>query len=117
MRRWLVSIDGAGPIELGTAYVPVDVAQGTRIGDRGPLPEGLARHLADRKGVELDHATQRISARPATAEESRLLEVGRRDCMLTALLALYDRARRSVVAIDVVIPPSRHELADAFPLR
>ncbi|MEV8518127.1 UTRA domain-containing protein [Dactylosporangium sp. NPDC051484] len=109
-------VEGLGPIELGTVYVPVDLADGTGIGDMEPLREGLLRHLAVRKGVEFDQATQRISARPATAEESRLLDVGQRECMLTVLLAVYDRARRAVFGLDVVMPPSRHELADAFPI-
>jgi GntR family transcriptional regulator len=116
LRRWLVVVDGIGPVELCTAYAPVDVAEGTRLGEPELLPEGLVRHLADRKRVQFDQGTQRISARPATTEESRLLEVGRRECMLTMLLALYDRERRPVVVVDVVMPPSRHELADAFPV-
>ncbi|WP_432829348.1 GntR family transcriptional regulator [Dactylosporangium sp. CA-092794] len=117
VRRWLVSVDEVGPVELGTAYVPLDLAAGTGVGSVEPLREGLARHLADRAGLELDHATQRISARPATVEESRLLEVGKRECMLTALLAVYDRQQRPVLALDVVMPPSRHELEDTFTLR
>ncbi|WP_426509498.1 GntR family transcriptional regulator [Dactylosporangium sp. McL0621] len=116
-RRWLVQVDGVGPVELGTAFVPLDVAAGTDVAVLRPLRAGLAQHLATRRGVELDHATQRISARAATAEESRLLEVGRRECMLTALLAIFDRQQRPVLALDVVLPPSRQELEDAFTLR
>ena len=76
VRRRLISVDGLGPVELGTAYVPVDLAQGTDVASPVPLVGGLLRHLADRKGVAFDHATERISARAATAEESRLLEIG-----------------------------------------
>jgi GntR family transcriptional regulator len=116
VRRRLISVDGLGPVELGTAYVPVDLAQGTDVTSPVPLVGGLLRHLADRKGVAFDHATERISARAATAEESRLLEIGRRECVLTALLTVRDRSGAALVALDVVLPPTRHELEDSFPV-
>ena len=68
-RRWLITVDEVGPVELGTAYVPADLADGTGIGSPEPLPEGLLRHLTVRKRIEVDNATQRVSARPATADE------------------------------------------------
>jgi GntR family transcriptional regulator len=116
VRRWLVTADGVGPVELATAYVPVDLAEGTGVGSPDPLGAGLLQHLTARRGVQFDHAAQRISARVATAEESRLLEVGRRECLLTALITVYDRAGRPALALDVVLPPSRRELEDTFPI-
>ncbi|GAA3449633.1 GntR family transcriptional regulator [Dactylosporangium matsuzakiense] len=116
LRRWMTVVDGVGPVELCTAYVPPQVARGTRIGEPELLREGLMRHLASRKQIQFDQATQRISARPATTEESRLLQVARRACMLTMLLTLFDRQRRAVVTLDVIMPPSRRELADGFSL-
>lgn len=115
-RRRLVVVDGVGPVELGTAYVPVELAAGTDVGASNPLPDGLLRHLASRKGVEFDHATERISARLPTSEEVGLLEIGRRDPLLTVLLAVCDRAGQPLVAVDVVLPATRHELEDVFPL-
>lgn len=116
VRRRLISVDGVGPIELGTAYVPEQLAEGTDLDSPEPITEGLLRHLATRKGVEFGQATERISARIATAEESRLLEIARRECVLTALVAVHDRAGQPVLALDVVMPPSRHELEDSFPV-
>jgi DNA-binding GntR family transcriptional regulator len=115
-RRRLVVADGVGPIELGTAYVPVELAAGTDVGASNPLPEGLLRHLHSRKGVVFDHATERISARLPSSDEVSLLEVGRRDPLLTVLLAVCDRAGHPLVAVDVVLPATRHELEDVFPL-
>jgi GntR family transcriptional regulator len=115
-RRRVVSVVGLGPVEAGTVYVPVEVAQGTDVGSVAPLPAGLLSHLAARKGIEFGHATERISARVATAQESRLLEVGRRECVLTVLLVVHDRAGQPVFALDMVLPPTRHELEDAFPV-
>lgn len=116
VRRWLTTVDELGPIELAIAYIPLAVADGTDVGSIHRLPDGLLRHLATRKNIGFTHATERISARPATAEESTLLEIGRRECVLTTLLAAHDQTGRPVVAFDVVLPPTRHELEDAFPL-
>jgi GntR family transcriptional regulator len=116
IRRRLLVANGLGPVELGITYVPVDLVDGTDLGSVAPLPDSLVGHLAARKGIEFGHATQRISARPATADESNLLRIGRRECVLTALLAVHDQAGVPVFALDVVIPPTRHELEDAFPI-
>jgi GntR family transcriptional regulator len=116
VRRRLISVDGLGPVELASAYVPVALAEGTAIRSPKPLREGLLRHLASRKGVRFDHVTERISARPATAEEATLLDVRRRDCVLTALFAVCDVEGTPAFALDVVMPPTRHELEDTFPL-
>jgi len=116
MRRRLIDVDEVGPVELGIAYVPLDVADGTEVGSMEPMPEGLLRHLTVRKRMEFVHATERISARQATSEEATLLELARRECVLTALLSIYDRTGRPAFALDLVIPPSRHELEDAFPI-
>ncbi|WP_213451171.1 GntR family transcriptional regulator [Rhizomonospora bruguierae] len=115
-RRRLVVAEGIGPVELGTAYLLEDLAAGTDVGEPAPLAESLLAHVAKRKGVVFDHVVERVSARQATADEARLLEIGRRDPLLTAMLAVCDRAGRCLVAIDVQLPPSRHEIEDVFAL-
>jgi GntR family transcriptional regulator len=115
-RRRLVVADGIGPVELGTAYLPHDLADGTDVGGSTPLAAGLLRHVAQRKGVQFDHAAERISARTPTAEEAGLLEIGRRDPILTVLLSICDRAGAPLLAVDVLLPAARHELEDVFPL-
>jgi GntR family transcriptional regulator len=116
VRRRLISMEGVGPVELASAYIPVDLAEGTDIRSPEPLPEGLLRHLAARKGVEFHHVTERISARTITAEEATLLDLRRRECVLTALFAACDRDGTPAFALDVVMPPTRHELEDSFPI-
>lgn len=115
-RRRLVVVDGVGPVELGSAYLGEDLAAGTDVASSNALPEGLLRHLAHRKGVEFDHVAERISARLPTVDEAGLLEIGRRDVVLTVLLTVCDRAGGPLLAVDVVLPASRHELEDVFPL-
>jgi GntR family transcriptional regulator len=116
VRRRLVSADGVGPVELGNAYVPVDLAAGTAVGSPNPLADGLLVHLSTRKGIHFDRATERISARLASREESELLEIGVRACVLTALVAVYAGGDRPAFALDIVVPPARHEFEDSFPL-
>src|SRR5262249_25505758 len=36
-RRRLVTVHGIGPVELGTAYLPAELADGTDVGDKAPL--------------------------------------------------------------------------------
>jgi GntR family transcriptional regulator len=115
-RRRLVTVAGVGPVELGTAYLTPELADGTEVGAAAPLREGLLRHVAARKGVRFDHAAERISARLPTAEEARLLDVGRRDPVLTVLLSVCDRTGKPLIAVDVVLPAVRHELEDVFPI-
>jgi GntR family transcriptional regulator len=115
-RRRLVVAEEIGPVELGTAYMPVDLASGTEVGTQEPLPEGLLSYLAKRKGVVFDHAAERVSAKLPSAEEARLLEIGRRDPLLSVLLSVCDRAGKPLLAVDVVLPASRHELEDVFPI-
>lgn len=116
VRRRLVSADGLGPVELSIVYVPRDLADGTAIGSPTPLVAGVLRHLAVRKGLAFDHVTERISARPATAEEADLLDAGPDSWLLTALFSVHARGGGPAFAVDVAVPPSRHGFEDSFPI-
>nr|MDT0658970.1 GntR family transcriptional regulator [Micromonospora sp. DSM 115978] len=115
-RRRLVTVDGLGPVELGTAYLPTALAERTDIGSAEPLPHGLLQHLAARTDVRLDHVSERISARLPTEEEASLLDVRPGDPILTVLLSICDRRATPVLAVDVLLPASRHDLEDVYPL-
>lgn len=115
-RRRLVTVDGLGPVELGTAYLSPDLASGTDAGEPGALPDGLLRHLASRKGLRFDHVSERISARLPSSEEASLLQIERKDPVLTALLSIFDRQASPLLAVDIVLPATRHDLEDVYPL-
>ncbi|MBT8225252.1 MAG: GntR family transcriptional regulator [Dactylosporangium sp.] len=110
----IVCHEEIGPTELSAVYLPVELAAGTDMSNPMPLTEGVLRHLTRLRGIDFDHATERISARTPSAEEARLLDVGRRDCLLTVLFTIYDRAARPVLAIDTALPVARKELEDGF---
>lgn len=114
-RRRLVETE-IGPVELSTLYVPVELSAGTELGKANPLPDGVLQHLAARKGVGFDHATEQISARLPTAEEADLLHIGEHDAVLTLLVTVYDQASRPQLAVDAVIPANRQEIEGSFPL-
>lgn len=113
-QRLVVSV--SGPIELTTSYVPVELASGTGISDGDAIPEGLLQRISLRKGIEFDHATERIGARRASKEEAELLKVDNKECMLSVAFTAFDRSGRPQVFVDVLIPSSRHELEDSFRL-
>jgi GntR family transcriptional regulator len=116
MRRRLIEAE-VGPVELSAVYVPVELSAGTNVGRAISLPDGVLQHLADRKGVEFDHATERISARLPTVEETDLLKIDERDAVLTLLVTVYDRTGTPQLVVDAVIPANRHEIEGSFPLR
>jgi GntR family transcriptional regulator len=105
-----------GPIELGVSYIPTELAAGTDLTQGKALSSGMLEHLRQRKNVMPDHAAERISARLPTAEEARLLEIGRRDCVLTVLVVAFDVSDRPILATDAVLPATRRELEDSFPI-
>jgi GntR family transcriptional regulator len=115
LRRRLVNSE-VGPIELSAVYVPVELSAGTDIGRKTALTDGVLRHLADRKGIVFDHATERISARLPTAEEAGLLKITDQDVLLTLLVTVFDRTGTPQIAVDAVIPANRHEIEGSFPL-
>ncbi|MDG4817075.1 GntR family transcriptional regulator [Micromonospora sp. WMMD956] len=115
-RRRLITVDGVGPVELGTAFLSVELAEGTGVGAEDAMPEGLLRHVASRKRLKFDHVTERISARLPSAEEAKLLQVRESDPVLTVLLVICDRSATPLLAVDVLLPASRHDLEDVYPL-
>jgi DNA-binding GntR family transcriptional regulator len=115
LRRRLVTAEGE-PVELVSAWFPASVAEGTDLDSADPLPEGTREHLAQRKRVSIERVTQRITARPATAEEARTLTLPRRVPVLDLLVTGHDSVGRPVQAVALVLPGDRHELEDAYSL-
>jgi GntR family transcriptional regulator len=103
-------------VQLVTVYTPVDLAEGTQLVRGTALTVDPLAHLAAVKGVRFDYATDRIGARTATPDEARLLDLDRRDIVLTVLAIAYDTTGTPHVAADAAIPATRMDLEDTFPL-
>ncbi len=78
-------------------------------------PAAFTQHLHAVKRVRFDHVAERIRARLATAEESRLLNMAKRGAVLNLLLAVYDADDRPLEVVDAVLPGDVHELEDLYP--
>jgi GntR family transcriptional regulator len=104
------------PIELVSAWFPLDLTAGTELASPEPLTEGIRRHLQQRKGVRLDHAVERVIARAATADEATILDIAPGSPVLNLLVTGHDANGVARQLIDGVLPGDRHELRDAYPL-
>lgn len=114
LRQRLLSHDG-DPVELVSAWLPLDLAQGTDLASPELLTESLRHHLRARKKIRFDHAVERITARHPTAEEASLLGVSADAPVLGVLVTVYDATRTPIQVVDLVLPGERHELHDAYP--
>jgi GntR family transcriptional regulator len=114
LRRQLLQQDGE-PSALVSSWFPLDVAEGTDLTKASAVPGGVHQHLHAVKRLRFDHVAERIRARLATAEESRVLKIGRRAAVLNLLLTVYDADDRPLEVVDAVLPGDLHELADLYP--
>ena len=112
-RKRVVRQDGEAS-ELVTWWVPAVLAEGTDLASDEPLHGGVRGHLSRRKGVRVDHVLEQITARHPTAQEAKLLDVGRSAPMLAMYVAARDASGGPVLVLEVVMPGDRHELEDAY---
>jgi GntR family transcriptional regulator len=115
LRQYVVS-DAGEPVELVSAWFPMDLVTGTQLGSPEPLNESLRRHLQQRKGVRLDHAVERIIARAASADEAEALKIPAGSPVLNLLVTGHDASGAARQLVDGVLPGDRHELRDVYPL-
>jgi GntR family transcriptional regulator len=114
-RRRLVTT-GAGPIELATLYLQAELAEGTDLTRPRPLRADPLSVVTSARGVEFEFASDRISARYATTDEATLLQIGRREPVLSVLVTAFDTNGTPRIAVDACLATSRLELEDTFPL-
>lgn len=115
LRRWVLTDDDA-PVELVSAWFPLEVAEGTALESSDTIPGGVRQYLAEVKGLAFDHLTETITARHATTSEADLLQVSDSTPVLVLLVTARDPEGRVLQVVDVVLPGNRHELEDAYPL-
>ncbi|HXP19672.1 MAG TPA: GntR family transcriptional regulator [Streptosporangiaceae bacterium] len=113
LRQRLLSHDGE-PVELASLWLPLELASGTDLASPELLNESIRTHLRARKKIRLDHATERITARHPTAEESALLQVAADTPVLGVTVTSYDATKTPIHVVDLVLPGVRHELHDAY---
>jgi GntR family transcriptional regulator len=110
------TIAESGPLDLVTVYVPVEIAVGTDITKKAPISGDLAEHVDKRKDVRGDYATETLTARRPSKDEITLLQLDKDDAVLVIWLGLYQSSGEAVMAAQLVLPGSRHEIEDSFPI-
>ncbi len=105
-----------GPLDLVAAFVPVEIGVGTDIPKPDAIPVGLLEHIERRKGVRGDYAHEWLSTRLPTEDEAKLLDIDKTEPVLHVLVAVYQSSGEPIVAALLVMPGSRHEFEDTYPL-
>jgi len=113
LRQRLLSQDGE-PVELASAWFPLELASGTDLASPELLSESIRQHLRARKKVRFDHATERITARRPAGEEAPLLQVAPDAPVLSVIVTAYDATGAPLHVADLVLPGERHELHDGY---
>jgi GntR family transcriptional regulator len=114
-RTRLVSAEDE-PVQLVTVYVLPALAEGTMLTTPTPMTVDPLAHLGAVKDIRFDFATDRISARKANPDEARILRITRGDVVLTVLAVAHDISGTPIIAADAVMPATRMDLEDSFPL-
>src|SRR6266699_2657470 len=114
VRQRLLTDDGE-PVELASAWLPLDIAADTSLASPDLLGESIRQHLQDRKKIRLDHAIEQITARHPNGEEAELLQIAPDAPVLSVIVTAYDATGRAVQVSDLVLPGQRHEIRDAYP--
>lgn len=105
-----------GPTNLVTVFIPLEVAAGSDATKPEPVVGSLLAHLSLRKNIRADYAVEWTTARRPTPEEAELLDIAKDDPVLAVTIAAYTAAGNPVLASTLVMPGSRHETEDTYPL-
>jgi GntR family transcriptional regulator len=108
--------DGGEPVELASAWLPLELASGTELASPDLLTESIRYQLQTRKKIRLDHAVEQITARQPSGEEAELLAIPAGSPVLSVIVTAYDATGRAIQVSDIVLPGQRHEIRDAYPL-
>ncbi|MDO9525123.1 MAG: GntR family transcriptional regulator [Gemmobacter sp.] len=95
------------PFSHLTTHVPGDIAQNFSESDLASIP--LLR-LLERSGVEVDRATQSISATLATPDVADALQVAEGAALIALTRVVYDVAGRGVEHLSALYRPDRFRL-------
>jgi DNA-binding GntR family transcriptional regulator len=112
VRRRVLFRNAERPVDLVTLWgregLGLDVAE--------PLTIGVRQHLHAVKGLQLQHVSERLSARHPAPEEAKLLELRRTAPVLGVLASIFNGGGHPVLIVDLVLPGELHELEDAYSL-
>lgn len=117
MRTEYVFTSDGEPVMLSTSYEPLVLTEGTPImlPERGPLAgRGVTERMAS-IGQRIIHATEIVSARPVTQDETERLSVTA-GTIVNVIQRTYWTSERPVETADIVVPVDRYELLYVIPV-
>jgi DNA-binding GntR family transcriptional regulator len=99
------------PVMLSTSWEPLALTRGTPIvlPEDGPHAGAGVVERQRQIGVQVTHSAEVVSARPATADEAKRLDVAPGAIVLTIERTYYADIR-PVETADIVIPVDRHQV-------
>jgi GntR family transcriptional regulator len=106
-----------GAVDLISTFVPIEIAVGTDIPKADPIPGGLLEHIEQRKGLRGDYAQEWLATRRPTEEEATLLGIDPGESVFSLVIAVYQASGEPVLVSTAILPGSRHEIEDTYPLR
>lgn len=110
------TVSASGPVDLVATFVPVDIAVGTGVIKPDPIPGGLLEHITRLKGLRADYATERMTARRVSPDEAKALDVPEDEPVLSIVLTVHQASGDPIMTSVLVMPGSRHEIEDTYPL-
>ncbi|GID15998.1 GntR family transcriptional regulator [Actinocatenispora rupis] len=113
-RRLITGEDG--PIALSTAYMPVQVAIEAGLDSPEPMAGSLRTRIEAARRTRFDFVIESVTARLPTDEEAERLKMETASAVLWLLITAYAPDGSALVALEVVLPGSLHELTDTYGL-
>jgi DNA-binding GntR family transcriptional regulator len=114
MRQRLV-LDEGEPSELVTLWFPLDVAEGTDLGETQPISIGAREHVQMVKQLRPSKVVERLCARLATSVEREPLGLDEGTPVLGITARILDASGDVIAVAEVVLPGDLHELEDSYP--
>jgi GntR family transcriptional regulator len=109
-RRLLLA--GEVPVRVATSYLRLDLFGDTALAQSTFLDPSLQAAI-EALGYRFGRAEERLVARPASGEETNLLQLGEGEWVVRILRVSFDRKGSAVHALETVCAASRH----VFPIR
>ncbi|WP_344597992.1 GntR family transcriptional regulator [Actinomadura vinacea] len=113
LRRYVGLYDSISS-ELVSLWAPLDVARASGLDQEGPLTVPVRQLLTARTTDRLTRVDERLRARRPTDEERKALDLVENEPVLAVLGSVIDSTGRTVLAVEVVLPGSLHELEDSY---
>jgi GntR family transcriptional regulator len=110
------TVSPSGPIDLISTFVPVDIAVGTDVIRPEPITGSILAHIRATKNLRADYATERLTARLADDAETVALGLPADEAVITVVITAHRSSGEPILTSRILMPGSRHEIEDSYPL-